>query len=322
MAYIPKSRIKENQFTPGNEWFYVKDNSPYTGYFYELPNGKAYTGKDQNSPPNDEIVTQKFIASTPEVPSYQTDDGGNLIRYIDNYDGFVFENQTQHAEDIRYYSILKNTDYNLYRSSPTHNPTFPTSEDYIKGQYVRYFVCKINQLEYLEVSKLTYDNINTQNGAWAWEDYIPFTLDWYIKGDVDRTFKNNRGTIFIKEKEIKRKGLNQYLQKQYLEYFEYESANNLNALEGELITYSGKDYVGSYHIHPQQGPMEGAFHTSSIHKKLFYKRFYRGRIVDSLNQEGVIETGETQRIEFTNDLTIEYNPPQQSNEESSTGGGY
>jgi len=53
--YIPKSQIKDNLFTPGGEWFYVSNNSPYTGFYYQLANGKAYTGKDQNTPPNEEI---------------------------------------------------------------------------------------------------------------------------------------------------------------------------------------------------------------------------------------------------------------------------
>ena len=46
------------------------------------------------------------------------------------------------------------------------------------------------------------------------------------------------------------------------------------------------------------------------------------KIVNVLNQEGVIETGETQRIEFTNDSTVEYNIPSQMNTTPSTGGGY
>ena len=298
MAYIPKSQIKENQFTPGNEWFYVKNNVSYTGLYYLLSNGKAYTGKNQNSPPNDEIVKQTFIAPTPEVKNYETDDGGNLVQYIDNYDGFIYGNQTQHPEDIRYYSILKNTDYNLYRASPTYNPVVPTLEDYEKGVFTRYFTCKINQLEYLEVSKSTYDNINTQNGAWVWEDYIPFTINWYIRGNIDRCFKNNNGEIFLAEKKINRKGLKEYLGNKNLQYFEYAKAQNLNTTGGELITNGGQDYIGQYHVHPTQGPMEGANHISGPHKKLFYKRFYISTINNDLNQSGTIMLDETQNIEY------------------------
>ena len=68
--------------------------------------------------------------------------------------------------------------------------------------------------------------------------------------------------------------------------------------------------------------MEGAVHIQGAHTKLFYKRFYRSETVNVLNQEGVIETGETQRIEFTNDSTVEYNIPSQMNTTPSTGGGY
>ena len=334
MAYIPKSQIKANQFTPGNEWFYIKDNSEYTGFYYLISNGRAFTGKDQNSPPNDEIVQQTFIAPIPEVKNYETDDGGNLIEYVENYDGFTYGNQTQNGEDIRYYSILKDTDYSLYRASPIYNPVVPTLEDYEKGVFTRYFTCKINQLEYLEVSKLTYNNINDRNGAWAWEDYIPFTINWYIMGDIDRVFKNNNGGIFLAEKEIKRKGLKEYLGNKNLQYFKYEEKTNLSTMGGELITPGGQDYIGSYHIHPVQGPMEGATHRLLPHRKLFYKRFYETTVIDDLNQSGTIMLDEVQNIEYQASLLTnpEFNPLSKEdssitqnttfNTNSSVGGGY
>ena len=68
--------------------------------------------------------------------------------------------------------------------------------------------------------------------------------------------------------------------------------------------------------------MEGATHIQGAHARLFYKRFYQGKLVDTLNQEGVIETGESQQTEFVSDLTIEYDMPNQINNNSSTGGGY
>ena len=323
MTYIPKSQIKENQFTGGNEWYYIKNNSSYTGFYYVLSNGKAFTGKNPNDPPNDEIVKKDLIAS-PQVIKDVNVDFSNEVAYADNWDGPIFKGgPNQNTKDVEIYGILTDTDYNLVRSKPQYSPTFPTPEDYEKKMFVRYFVCKINQLEYLEVNKETYDNIFTQNKVWMWEDYVPFTLNWYINGNIDRVFNNNKGSIFIKEREINKKGLEDYLGKQYLEYFKYEEASNLNTTGGELITPTGQDYVGPYHIHEFQGPMEGAIHTSTAHRKLFYRRFYRGEIVDSLNQEGVIETGETQAVEFTTNISTDpnYIPPSPSGG-SSSGGGY
>jgi|MDSV01.1.fsa_nt_gb hypothetical protein len=331
MAYIPKSQIKENQFTPGAEWYYVKNNSSYTGFYYTLSNGKAYTGKSPQNPPNEEIFQKrKPIISQQEKSNDLINDGSNAVEYADNYDGFVFEDQIQKTKDVEIYGILTDVDYNLIRSKPQKVSNFPTPEDYENGFYIRYFVVKINQLEYIEVDKETYDNIKTQNGVWVWEDYIPFTLNWYISGDIDVIFNNNKGGIFIAEKNIKRKGLDNYLGKDYLQYYKYNKASNLQTSGGELITPLGKDYIGSYHIHEKQGPMEGATHISKAHRKLFYKRFYVSQKVDSLNQEGVIETGETQGIEFRIDISTDPNynppnPPQQSSPMSggsSGGGGY
>lgn len=316
--YIPKSQIKDNLFTPGGEWFYVSNNSPYTGFYYQLANGKAYTGKDQNSPPNEEIYQNISIVST------QTNENSTAIstKFVE-YNQFFSD-----SPDLAIYGILKKTDYNLLRSVPEYSPSLPTPEDYEKSLFIRYFLCKINQLEYLEVNKKTYDNIFTKNKIWMWENYTPFTLEWYIKGNIDRVFNNNKGLIFTKEEELGKKGLNEYLGKQFLQYFEHPEASNLTTNGGELITPTGKDYIGAYHIHKNQGPMEGATHIQGAHRKLFYKRFYQSELVDTLNQTGVIETGETQRIEFVNDLTVEYNAPNQiqtnniSSNNPSTGGGY
>jgi len=318
MAYIPKSQIKENQFAQGSEWYYVKDGTNYIGFYYTLSNGTSYTGKNPNDPPNEEIENKTSTLFSPNTTG--GNDGFEGVYAIDNWDGNTYGDNKQSSLDIAIYGVLNKTNFKIEKSIPQYNITYPTAEDYEKGVFVKYFVCRINQLEYIEIDKETYTNINTKNNMWQWENYIPFTLNWYIKGDIDRVFNNNKGLIFIKEKEIKRKGLDNYLEKNYLQYFEYSENNNLNAKAGELITAMGKDYIGPYHIHKSQGPMEGPNHIKGPHKKLFYKRFYRGKIVDSLNQEGVIETGETQRIEYASDLTVEYDPPSPSS--PSTGGGY
>ena len=45
---------------------------------------------------------------------------------------------------------------------------------------------------------------------------------------------------------------------------------DLNTNGGELYYSDGIEYIGSYHIHPTIGPMEGATHTENPHKKLYY----------------------------------------------------
>ena len=331
MAYIPKSAIKENQYTPGGEWYYIKNNEEYIGYYYLLSTGEAFTGKNPNDPPNSPIFQNK------EEDAYSSMGEDNArfsrITYATNFDGYVYENQYQNIEDVTIYGILEGTNYNLVRKSPSKSTPLPTPEDYIKGRFVRYFVSRINQLEFMEVNKKTYDNLKSNNEVWLWEEFICFTLNWYISGDIDVVFNNNKGGIFIAEKNINRKGLDKYLKKDYLQYYLYTEAENLTTLGGELITPQGKDYVGEYHIHEFQGPMEGGVHVSTPHRKLFYKRFYMSEVVNPLNQEGVVETGETQNIEYRSLISTDpnYVPPTTPSSPSSsptpsggssTGGGY
>ena len=45
--YIPKSRIKTNLYTPGNEFVISSDGTNYVGHYHSLWTGKFFTGKNQ-----------------------------------------------------------------------------------------------------------------------------------------------------------------------------------------------------------------------------------------------------------------------------------
>ena len=299
--YIPKSQIKDNLFTPGGEWFYVSNNSPYTGFYYQLANGKAYTGKDQNTPPNEEIY--EYTISEPYIPGEVQPD---IVQFNDLWD----------TNDLQIYGRLKSTDYGLLRAIPPLTKTIPTSEDYENYTFKRYFVVKVNEIVYTEISLEVYNQINSQNPVWMWENYIPFTLTWTLKGNIDSVFKSNNGMIFLAEKDIKRKGLDIYLNKNYLQYYLYPKKENLFTDGGLLLDIAGNNYIGSYHVHETQGPMVGAMHTNTNHNRLFYKRFYRTEIINSQNQTNIVVTEETQNQEYRSALS----PSNRGG--SSSGGGY
>lgn len=61
MAYYPKNKIQTNLFTNGSEYQTLDSNllglnTSYTGYYYKLYNGKAYTGKFPEDGNNTELV--------------------------------------------------------------------------------------------------------------------------------------------------------------------------------------------------------------------------------------------------------------------------
>jgi hypothetical protein len=48
-------------------------------------------------------------------------------------------------------------------------------------------------------------------------------------------------------------------------------AENLETDGGDLQYDNGDEYIGPYHIHPQNGPMVGARHTSKPHAYLYWQ---------------------------------------------------
>jgi len=76
--YIPKSRILTNQYSDNNSLVYKSTQEVYKGFYYKTFEGKYFTGKTQNDPPNDELELIQDINSTPVISTPQ-----NSIAYSD-----------------------------------------------------------------------------------------------------------------------------------------------------------------------------------------------------------------------------------------------
>ena len=273
--YIPANKIKPNQYTYGNEWYKSSSGEEYIGFYYLLASGKAYTGKNQNDGPNEEIFQIQHEDEFSKWPVYKDDADGivNFSQIADNYDGYTFETQYQQPQDVNQYANLIEADITQTRYIPVYEPTMPTEEDYQIGYFRRYFVVKTNELIYTEVNEETFKALESEKSDMLWEQYIPFSMRWTISGRIDDVFITNRNLIKLTEKQIKRKKFSMYIS-DMLEFYKYIPQENLTAPPNLLIDKDGNDYIGSYHIHEMMGPMEGATHTQTPHQKLFYKRFY------------------------------------------------
>ena len=85
--------------------------------------------------------------------------------------------------------------------------------------FSRYFVVKANENVYLEVNKDTYDNINNQSPDWAWELYTPISILWTLIGERDTVFITNRNITQLTEQRLKRRGLQEFLKRNYLKFY-------------------------------------------------------------------------------------------------------
>ena len=198
--YFPKSQIKPNLYTNGNEYILSTTRENYKGYYYELANGKKYTGKT----PQDGL--NQLIIPKPLPLSSNSDEGEGAY-------GLSSQNLP----------ILSTTPYNQkppnVRYLPQFNPTLPTDKDKSLGVFSRYFCKKTNELIYLEIDKQTYYSLNSRSSTIAWDLYIPLTTLWYIKGDKEKTYKANKGLISLIEQNQKWYGFSKYLKEDFLKYY-------------------------------------------------------------------------------------------------------
>jgi hypothetical protein len=211
MPYYPKSQIKSNLYTDGDKFSLFRPSPsspqiPYTGYYYEISNGKRFTGPvpSQNSFQNLPL----YLLTNPEnnTPTNQTP----IITYFDSVESDPLVDE--------YVKLRK--DFTLSkRYLPLYNPNIPTQKNYSAGMYTRYFCKRGNEFSYIEISGQDFSKLNLKDPQIAWDLYTAKSLVWYIKGDKEKIYNTNRNLTMLFEQKEKWPGFSQYLKENYLKYY-------------------------------------------------------------------------------------------------------
>jgi hypothetical protein len=223
--YIPKSRILTNQYSNDNSLVYKSNKEVYTGFYYKTFEGKYFTGKTQNDPPNEELELVEDINSIPIVEQPQ-----NSIAYSDAPTIFEDINTPGYSESmVVKYATLQKVDLNKSTliNMPTQEYPTPTEEDYDIGSFTRYFCVKTNQPVWLEISSETFDKLESRSGEWLWQPYTLVTLQWALIGSEKYVATTNKNIIVLAERRSKVIGLNEFLRGNWLKYYRTPLANAL-----------------------------------------------------------------------------------------------
>tara|TARA_R110002167_G_scaffold208486_2_gene412473 strand:- start:239 stop:892 length:654 start_codon:yes stop_codon:yes gene_type:complete len=215
--YIPKNRILTNQYSNDRKLVYKSTKEFYIGFYYKTFDGKMFTGKTPNDPPNVELIAVEDTETTfkPNLPQ-------NQIAYTDAPTIFDSINTPGYSEDmVIAYSQLQNIDLNqsTRKSLPYQCYPTPTVSDYEIGSYTRFFSKKTNEISYLELDEGIYDKLNSKNGDWLWEPYTVFKIQWTLIGIVEEVSLTNSNIIRIQERRMKITGLGRFLKFNFLKYY-------------------------------------------------------------------------------------------------------
>ena len=193
--YLPQSQYKANLFTNGGEFKIATTGETYTGYYFETYQNERYTGKT----PQD--GTPQLLLPLFEQP--------NLTN----------NSVTPERVEIQISPSFEYTSDAKPRLLPQPNPTQPTPDDYVNGEFTRYFCKKNNELKYMEIDQPTHNKLQAKNASIAWDLYSPTSIQWYITGDIEKTYNINKSIVNLVEVEEKWYGFSQYFKQDYAKYF-------------------------------------------------------------------------------------------------------
>lgn len=200
MPYYPKNRIETNLYTRGGEFSISITGEEYKGYYYKLYNGTFFTGKTPNDKPNQELIPllPQSIEENPVIVTLSQDNDLNLRKYV---------------------SLLKTSPKDKRLPVPYYPK--PTKQDYELGEIQRYFSKKVNDVIFIEISQIDFDNLIEQNSAYLWQYYTTFSIPWEISGIKDEVENINKKIVALAEFNNKVVGFSTYITKTggYLKFY-------------------------------------------------------------------------------------------------------
>ena len=250
MTYIPKSMVNTNLYTSGGE-FTDSEGKPYEGYYHELFNGQANSGKTPLDP-----NPKRLIKST--ASRIQSGSGNNVP---------VSPINTQ-------YKSLNPTNQELYEygKDPDYFVVQPTGEDYRRGTITRYFAKRKNQTppQIREINKATFDSINNQDGEYNYALWSVISMFWKITGPL-RDSRDEYGVLkagivntnqrLRDSANLEFRGIRSYLSDliQYSVKPDITLVTNQYTAGNEFtVRQDNSDYIGYYHIMADGTIIDGA----------------------------------------------------------------
>lgn len=201
--YYPKSQIQTNLYSNA-ELTVLTTGQLYTGDYWSTSDGKFYAGKTPSSPKSTiELVktANNPIAFPQAEPPTETEQA-----YIES-----------NPLTLRY-ARLTDLDVSSYPNVPTYIPASPTKDDYISGEFTRFFCKKINESLFIEISFEDYTKLVEKDKSVLHEFYIPFKVNWVLSGDLKSIARENKNVVEYKETVGNFYGLGAYLKNNYLQF--------------------------------------------------------------------------------------------------------
>ena len=204
MIYYPKTQIRTNLFTNGDEFINSVTKELYVGNYYETSLNQQFTGKNPQDPNSVPLIPIDETALNPT----QTNAENDLVLDV------------RFTEPNYAYSII--TKQNPNTPQPTY-PKFyfakPTQQDYQNTQFNRFFYKTLSGEKYVEISQNDYNSLINKEAKFLYQSVLAIILPWQLTGIQEEVFKINARTTQNVESQYGIKGLGLYLNFDYTKFY-------------------------------------------------------------------------------------------------------
>ena len=199
--YYPKSQIKTDLFTNGDE-FYVEGDKlkkSYIGPYYKTSKGENFIGEKPSR------GNRKLLPLNPEVN--QSPPPPSLSRMSTTLDMTAYS-PAPYSSNYNVQEYNKIYDNFTPRSIPKPIPSTPTPDEITQGVYTRYFAKKNNELIFMEIGKDTYLLFKSNDPSIASDLYEVVSFSYQTGGPGSNGYAINSNQILQIEKRNNWKGFN------------------------------------------------------------------------------------------------------------------
>ncbi len=199
MRYYPLSRVITGSNTVGDSFTLGDGSTPYTGPYYKTFDGKFYTGNDPVTGESEPLIPTGLPAES----------------------AYTSESDTEYLD----FSVSGLTRYTVINP---HYPQ-PTSMDYSRGFFFRYFAKKRNEVGNLkEISKAVFNSLQLLGSPYNYELYHCIQIYWQLTGPLHDTVdpktgirtsgieNTNKRLVEMKDKDFK--GLKTFIGENYSKF--------------------------------------------------------------------------------------------------------
>lgn len=155
LKYYPSFRVKTDLVAKGE---FLLDGKPYSGKYYQTFDGQYFTGPNPIFGPNEQLVPKSIVQDSPGFTQIS-----------------IYGKQVNQSSEKKGSNL----------GAPTSYFPYPTTQDYSKGYFMRYFLKKVNQSGYItEVSPSEYGQFKNGLVNYDVSMYLSAELMWKITGPI------------------------------------------------------------------------------------------------------------------------------------------